>query len=624
MSVNIFEDRMKGIWKDDAFRKTREDIMQEKYGDEAEEKIRRTDYYLSKWVDRRGEVSEMVDEWEDIDRLCKGEREDNGSGETDAFVNVMLPNIEGQVASMTNYNVSASIKGRGVGDEQFIKTAEPIINFILEQIDIRQLIKQAGRKYIRYGNAFTTVGWNPDAFDGMGLPEIKVRSLSEILLDGKVRNPEDLKDMDFFIDEVGQKSILWAEKEYGEDIAKAIQMGNAVQDFAETYNLDDNESFTLIRVWTKENETGNLQMLLMSACGILLEESDENEPYYSRVFNRYPLFYAGLYQSEGEFYHFGDGKLLKPIQELINKLWDECLLAIKFSSQGRTYADPNSKLDPDEFAENDPSRPIYVSNPAQMILTTRGVGINDSIYNLMLLLFQKVEEVTRFSTLMTGQQGGRKTATEAGILMQQGATGMDDKKGDISRMLSDAVLYSFALCLEYWTSAIALRISDDKDEFVWIDPAPLKNIPKMIPASKKYIEDYKTKNPSVKKEDIPKWMVLEVSGDDENPDKADATAQINIDLSLSIGEGMPNNKVSMFNIIQALSQMQMIDQTTGMPVSIMSVKKVTDMLEDILGIVIDEKDGKPKMVTPSSPSAPINQDANVPNANVSGQMGGVV
>ena len=116
-------------------------------------------------------------------------------------------------------------------------------------------------------------------------------------------------------------------------------------------------------------------------------------------------------------------------------------------------------------------------------------------------------------------------------------------------------------------------------------------------------------------------MELEVS--DENGDIKPATGQIGIDIKLSIGEGMPNNKVSMFNILQAISQMQMIDPSTGLPTSIISFKKVQDMLEDILGIVLSEEDEK-KLIPQNSRPQPVNQDMNVPNANISGQMGGIL
>ena len=133
-----------------------------------------------------------------------------------------------------------------------------------------------------------------------------------------------------------------------------------------------------------------------------LSESDPSEPYYKHIFNRYPFFAAGLYKDESDQYYFGDGRILLSMQKVINKLYDEIILAIKFSSQGRTYADPNSKLNPAEFAEADPSKVIYANNPHQYIKTERGAGLNEVVFKLLTQLLDKVQEVTRFSALMTG------------------------------------------------------------------------------------------------------------------------------------------------------------------------------------------------------------------------------
>jgi len=641
--VNIFETRYEGLWDNTPeFSKRREDLM-------TEEEIERVDHYLGKYIQQRGAMASDVEEWEEIDRLCSGKREQDHADSDSAYVNVILPNVEGQVASMTNYNITAMLTGRGVGDQKFAKTAEPIVALILEHNKIRELVKDCGRQYVKYGNSFVTVGWDAEALDGMGMPTIKCRMLTEILPDKKVRSPKLINDCDYIIDDAGQFSILWAEREYGEEIAQAIQLGNQMQDFQEKYELDDDQSFTLLRVWTKMNEGGKLQLIQMTACGILLEESEGTEAYYTRVFNRYPVFHCGLYPEEGEFYRYGDGRLLKPVQELINKLYDEIILAIKFASQGRTYIDPHGRVKPSEFAECDPSKFIVCNNPAQNVQTSRGSGINEVVYSLLGQLFLKVQEITRFSTLMTGQSGESRTATESGILMQQGATGIDDKKGDIATMLSDAVLYAFALCLEHWNAGIGLRIVDDPDNFVWIDPEQLKNVPKMIPASKDFINSWRTQQPKKGKEQNPKWMALEVEEEEEDPDaepmidaegnetrqmrtlKKTATNQIMLDLKLSIGEGMPTNKISMYNIILSLSQLKVIDEVTGQPVPLLTRKKVTSMIEDILGIKIAEDkegnitaDGKP-LTPPQQPVLPpINQDGNVPNANVSGSLAGKV
>ena len=93
----------------------------------------------------------------------------------------------------------------------------------------------------------------------------------------------------YIIHEVGSRSLSWAREKFGDDIADAIQIGNNDPDF-EYADTDNEESFTYLRVWTRNNESRNLQLLEISLCGVLMSESDESKPYYSNVFNKYPFF----------------------------------------------------------------------------------------------------------------------------------------------------------------------------------------------------------------------------------------------------------------------------------------------------------------------------------------------
>ena len=211
------------------------------------------------------------------------------------------------------------------------------------------------------------------------------------------------------------------------------------------------------------------------------------------------------------------------------------------------------------------------------------------------------------------------------------------------------MLYAFGLCLENWSSGVALRIAEDKDDFVWVDVNQLNNVPKQIPASREYQDAWRKNVKGKKAKEPPQWMNLEVEEDVEDleaeptldaqgmpvpamkKEKKEATGQIMLDLHLTIGEGMPTNKVSMYNILLSLSQLTVIDEMTGQPAPLLTRGKVTKMLEDILGIVIEEDDegitaNGQRLATPSGqPSVPpINQDANVPNANASGRLAGGV
>lgn len=598
-----------------------------------DEQQKRVAFYLEKYEQGKAKMQERLDEWEEIHRAYKGERTDtvNYGEPNPVAVNILLSQIEGQVSSMMNNNITGTYKGIGYSDQKFARTAGIVGDFILKQNDAKGLTKIAGRRYIQFGNTILTANWDADELNGFGLPKIECPKLGTVIIDDKIDDiSKDLQRADYIIHEIGSRSIMWARRKFGDDIADAIQLGNNAPDF-DYKDTDDDESFTYIRVWTRNNEQENLQLLEISLCGILLSESEPTSPYYKHVFNRYPFFIAGLYKDESDSYYFGDGKALLPMQKLINKLYDEIILAVKFSSQGRTYADPSSQLNPAEFAEADPSKVIYAKNPTQAIRTERGVGLNEVVLSLLMQIMDKVQETTRFSSLMTGNDPGRAmTATQAGIQMQQGVTGIDDKKADLSKCLGDALNYSLGLCMEFWTAAKAFRVADNEDDFEWIDTRQLTNIPEMIPASSEFISNFKEINPN--SEETPEYMQLDVEGEG-------ATKQIELDVIVNIGEGLPNNKIALYNMVLSLSQIVLMDEVTGQPRPLIGFKQFKSMVETYLGIRIEDNQDEYEAYqqlqqerdmlaaqmgmepqgqqAPQGPN-PMNINPNIPGANLNG------
>lgn len=623
--VKIYEDNYE---QSDAFKKVRDDLM-------TEEQQKRVDFYLSKYHEGKADLEERMQEWEEIHRAYKGERTDiidDDDMEKQVAVNIMLTQIEGQVSSMQTANITGSYQGVGFSDQKFARTAGIVGDFILKRNNARQIVKKAGRRYLQFGYTVLTTYWDDEALDNFGLPRIECLKPGTVIFDDKIEDiVDDLQRCDYIIHEVGSRSIMWARKKYGDEIADAIQLGNNDPGF-EFKDTDNDESFTYLRVWTRNNEYENLQLLEISLCGILLSESDPSEPYYKHIFNRYPFFVAGLYKDESDQYYFGDGKILLSMQKVINKLYDEIILAIKFSSQGRTYADPNSKLNPAEFAEADPSKVIYANNPHQYIKTERGAGLNEVVFNLLTQLLDKVQEVTRFSALMTGNDPGRTmTATQAGIQMQQGITGIDDKRADLSKALGDALSYAIGLCMEFWSAAKAFRVADNDDQFEWIDVRQFREIPELIPASREYIENFKKNNPNA--ETVPEYMQLEI--EDEDGKRKPATKQLELDISVNIGEGIPNNKIALYNIILQLSQLVLVDEVTGQPRPLIGFRQFKQMVEDYLNIKIDDntddyeayqqlqqalmaQTGTMPSTNPNNAAAPLNMNPNIAGMNLEG------
>jgi hypothetical protein len=376
-----------------------------------------------------------------------------------------------------------------------------------------------------------------------------------------------------------------------------------------------------LKVWSRNNKYRNLQLLEMDGSGFVLRESEPETPYYEYVNNRYPFVFFGLYQEEGNFYRFGDGQLLKFVQDTINKLYDEIVIACIFSAQATTYVDPVAQLDPDDH-DGDPSHVEYARDPNANIKTVQGQGINQVVFEVLKDLMQQAVTITRFDPIMSGIAPQREiTATQAGLQSQQGNVGINDKKGDISYALADAISYCMGMTMELWTSGRLIKVTDEPDaESLWIDAKRLKSVPIMIPADESYLEKWKKMHPDTPDSLMPKYFQYEpeedVVEDGEIIAKAGEgqTKIAELDTYISIGEGLPTNKIALYNILLSLSQMRLIDET-GQPRPLLGYSQARKKIEEILGINLDETmaeiDAEGKVVS----SAPV-----IPAMNVGGVM----
>lgn len=230
----------------------------------SEEEQERVAYYLKEYDRLNKAMKERMENesgWENIHKAYKGERVDSPLyGSNTRTINVIQPQIEGQLSSMINANLVGTYRGVGFSDERFASTAGIVGDFILDQNNIRQQVKTFGRRYLQFGMAVATVTWDKDAFNGMGLPKFIMPKTSKVLVDDKVDDVVmDLQSADYIIHEVGRISLDYARNEYGDDYADAIELGNSSDDFDE--KIENEESFTMLRIWTRNNEKENLKCL---------------------------------------------------------------------------------------------------------------------------------------------------------------------------------------------------------------------------------------------------------------------------------------------------------------------------------------------------------------------------
>lgn len=591
---------MKKISKQDkVYRK--EQFMTEKEMLEVNDRIDKLNY-------AKGDMSALYTEWSDIEDYYKNEQPET-KGRPNTKVNVMNANIEGQVAMIIDQNIAVSARGEGAGDQEYADMARIGLDWTLRKNRFKKVLEQHERRRLKFGNGMFHVYFDPDDIQGFGLTKVCCVSPAKFYIDGKVKDPLKFQDAEWMA-EVVRVGKQYVEEYYGEDKASAVDYGNIIIEdttvFQETTTEDDLDAAVIIKWW--ERHKGQLRLLEFSGCGVLLYDSHkkgertdnqknakyEHKPYYKYVNNKYPYFLTILYQDESNLWGFGDGKLLMPLQRMINELYDKIRICAR---PNLMLYDINSDIDLEDYAENSlEPRPFDgTQTKGQPVYTAEWGQINPAWWQLLNAIHTEIQRVTRFSGLMTGQNTNADSATEAAIQQQQGNSATNHKKSILQETLVEMLEYMLGVMIEMYTEGRTIRVSEDKDEYEYIDFRKMANVPVKIPASREYAEKYKAANPDASPDEY-KWELL-------TEGKKPMTKNIDLDIEVSIGAGLPKNPTFLYQMAEKLSQMA-IPNAMGQPQPVVSWEEMRDLLKKFLNIPLMDNEEAEQNMGPMMPGMP--------------------
>lgn len=542
------------------------------------------DDYLNKISLRIGECQDVYNRWEAEQEAYSGSQpieEDCPNSR----VNIMNCNIEGQIANLVDQNLAVNCRGTGPSDHGFAHWGRIGLDWALRKNRIKKKIDRHERRRMLFGVGIFKLIWNPDALNGFGLAEVKTPSISSVVVDGMITDIDDIEYAEY-IAEFMPMSKNWAIREFG-DVANNINSGGndlkAV--FRKERSQDDEDLFVYIQLWTKTD--GMLRLIEFSDDGVLLSDSFkefngkkfkdiEHKPFYR--YNKYPYWFTNLYYEEGEFWGFGDGKLLRPLQDLINDLYDQIR---RLSRPARLFFDPDSEVDLDEVDASDNAVPA--KDPNRTIRSIDMGVVNPALWQLLGNIHQEIQRIIRFSDLMLGHSSRTQTATEANIQQQQGSSGIDHKKGQLETTLIDLAEYMMDMMIEKYDAGAAFRIDETKDDFEWIDFRKLDSVPVMTPATDGYVKEYMSSNPD---QPPPKFQVLK---DDTG---FDMTKRVDFDIEITFGSGMPKNKAFLWQMAERLGAIVIEQQP------LVHYKEMRSFCKDFLGMPLDDTYDMPQPALP--------------------------
>lgn len=494
-------------------------------------------------------------------------------------INLVHPNIEGQVAALVEQNIGVATRGETPSDQNYADVGKHLLEWTLSKNNIKLLVERHERRREKFGVGLFKVFFDPEAINKFGLATITCPSLKKVFVDGKIKDHLKIQEGDYII-ETMEKSILWAERKYGKEKASAIDTGinSETLEFSENSTQDDSDAFTYLQVWMMDD--GILRVVCLSGDGLILEDSFDDgkrKPYYKH--NKYPYFITPLYPIEGSLYAMGDAELLMPLQALINELDAQIVTNVKLLGNPITFIDPDSEVDIDKIT-NEEGLIIPCVDPHKNVLFVDRKAVNDGVISRKQQCFSEAQRATRFSDVMNGIGGTDKTATEAMIQQQQGNSAVDHKKKILQVTLNDMAHYLLSLMIEFYTEGKAFRLTGEKAEFKWIDPRDLGKIPITKPVSETFKNQFKAENG------------VDYTGDWQNLTDAagkEITKSVELDIDITIGAGLPKNKSFLFQLLKDLSQITIEDK------SIFGYDEFRKMLKELIDLPLEDQQQIPQL-----------------------------
>lgn len=558
-----------------------------------QDEMREIDNRITKILQNNGNMSALYAEWQKIEEAYQAEQP-KLEGRPNTRVNIMNSNIEGQIAGIIDQNMAITTKGEGPSDKHYADFARIGLDWTFRKNYIKKIIDQHERRRLKFGTGVLKVHFDSDAIHGFGLTKITCVPLTKIFIDNKVKDPLKLQDGEYIAEPI-RMSKSQGELLYGKEKMSTVDYGNFNIEnstvFQEKETMDDEDGWTLIQWW--ERHEGTLRLVEFSGCGVLLFDSHKGDDrkenqknkkydhtsYYQHVNDKYPYFLTVLYPIEGQLFGFGDGKLLQALNDMLNDLYDKIRIAAR---PHLLLFDPNSEVDLEDFDENSfEPRPANLASGKAVDAVPWGT-VNESWWRLLQQIHTEVQKVTRFSDLMMGQGSTSNTATESTIQQQQGNAATDQKKQILEVTLQEMCEYILGIMMENYTEGKAFRLSEDKEDYAWIDFRDLTKVPAMKPATLDFMQQYKKarEGEGYIDNNIAEWEILT-----DNKGQP-ITKNVDLDIEISIGAGLPKNKAFMWQMIEKLSQMFSVD-ATGMKRTVVSYEELRSFINQFVGLPLE-------------------------------------
>lgn len=497
-----------------------------------------------------------------------------------SVTNVIHRVIENQISDLLDKPYSSTAKGQEPGDDMFAEQAQHVVDFILDRNKLEEKLNQSEHDRLELGNTTIKVWFDKDELDGRGMPKFEIVSPSNFFPDPKVHHTQDLQRAEFIIHAV-PKPLSWFRKNF--ERGKYVQREVAIpynpqqvwsDDRADEVHVATSQKALLLECYMRD-EDGEL-FCLHVANNILLEDS--RKKMKGKKLQRrdlYPFVMINCYIRRGTVWGMGDIELLFPQVDLINELDDAIRMNARLMGNPQIVVGMGAGkgFDFRKWTTAPGLRIPMRDHTAFKIVEP--VPVSSDIPLRREKAFQEVDLVSGVQDVSRGEKPGQVTAASAIVALQQSGQKMVVHKNKMfSAGWSEVINLLFDEVLENWDEEMWIRINGDKPDWKFINPLDFRKIPMLIPNDLHGVTGPDGAPMFPNEEPIKR-----LTDDKGNPMTRDAQ----FDFTLNMGNGFPNDKTFLLQILTEFAKVTFQDGPT------ITRAELRRFLRENVGIDLDDE-----------------------------------
>lgn len=521
----------------------------------------------------------LVGKWRKCDDYKHGRQNPRQSEEHPGSVtNIVHPIVESQISDLIAKPYGVTAKGWEPSDDMFAEQAQNMLEFVLYRNQFKTKLHTSEHDRLELGTSIFKVWFDPDDYDGKGIPKFETVSPANFFPDPKVTMAERLQDAEFIIHAV-PRPLSWFRDRFedrGKYVVREVSVPYDPEQTFEDAGSDESSAIAsqkalLIECYMRDAK-GKLYCIHV-ANNIVLEDSRKvlKDKKLQRR-DQYPFVMIPCYIQRGTAWGQGDVELLIPTQDLINELDDQIRMNARLAGNPQKVVGQaaGKRFDP-RLWTNKPGLTIPMrDHHAWTIVPPQNVSSDVTARREK--AFSEADLISGRPDVSRGEKPGGITAASAIMALQQAGQKAVILKSEVFKEGWRQVLeLLFDEIQENWEDEMWIRIDGEEPDYQFIDPTIFNRVPIKVPnvMSDELGED-------------PIKTLTEIVEEDGIPVEKEMTRNAQYDFQLAMGNGFPTDKTFVY---QSLFDLVKVVTPEG---PLVTKKELRDFLRQQVGLPLHE------------------------------------